>query len=77
VVAVLRSSDLSLDAAGAVPGHLEESLFLGAHWRHYVRIGETLVIVDGDAPHPPGPVRVRVPLDRLRVFPLNEGGSSC
>ena len=77
VVAVLRSSDLSLDAAGAVPGHLEESLFLGAHWRHYVRIGETLVIVDGDAPHPPGPVRVRVPLDRLRVFPLDEGGSSC
>jgi hypothetical protein len=25
------------DAAGAVPGHLEESLSLGAHWRHYCR----------------------------------------
>ncbi len=77
VVAVLRASDLALDAAGALPGHLEESLFLGAHWRHYVRIGETLVIVDGDAPHPPGPVRVRVPLDRLKVYPSDEGESSC
>jgi putative spermidine/putrescine transport system ATP-binding protein len=77
VVAVLRASDLALDAAGAVPGHLEESLFLGAHWRHYVRIGATLVIVDGDAPHPPGPVRVRVPLDRLKVYALNEGEPSC
>ena len=77
VVAVLRSSELALDDTGAVPGQLEESLFLGAHWRHYVRIGDTLVIVDGDAPHPPGPVRVRVPLDRLRVFPVNEGGVPC
>jgi ABC-type Fe3+/spermidine/putrescine transport system ATPase subunit len=77
VVAVLRSSDLALDAAGALPGLLEESLFLGAHWRHYVRIGETLVIVDGEVPHPPGPVRVRVPLDRLRVYPNDSGGSSC
>ena len=77
VVAVLRSSELALDETGAVPGHLEESLFLGAHWRHYVRIGDTLVIIDGDAPHSPGPVRVRVPLDRLRVFPLTEGGVPC
>jgi putative spermidine/putrescine transport system ATP-binding protein len=78
VVAVLRAADLALDDGGALPGHLEESLFLGAQWRHYVRIGETLVIVDGDAPHPPGPVRIRVPLDRLRVYPLNrEGGSPC
>jgi ABC-type Fe3+/spermidine/putrescine transport system ATPase subunit len=77
VVAVLRSSELTLDETGPIAGELEESLFLGAHWRHYVRIGETLVIVDGAAPHPPGPVRVRVPLDRLRVFPLNEGGFPC
>ena len=77
VVAVLRSADLALDDAGALSGQLEESLFLGAHWRHYVRIGETLVIVDGDAPRPPGPVRVHLPLDRLRVFPLDEGGSPC
>jgi ABC-type Fe3+/spermidine/putrescine transport system ATPase subunit len=70
VVAVLRSSDLALSDAGDLRGDLEESLFLGAHWRHYVRIGDALVIVDGDAPHSPGPVGVRVPLDRLRVYPL-------
>jgi ABC-type Fe3+/spermidine/putrescine transport system ATPase subunit len=76
VVAVLRSSDLSLSDAGDLRGTLEESLFLGAHWRHYVRIGDSLVIVDGDAPHPPGPVRVRVPSDRLHVYPV-EGGVPC
>ena len=76
VVAVLRSSDLSLSEAGDLGGTLEESLFLGAHWRHYVRVGDALVIVDGDQPHPPGPVRVRVPIDRLHVYPL-EGGPSC
>jgi ABC-type Fe3+/spermidine/putrescine transport system ATPase subunit len=77
VVVVLRSSELSLGATPpALEGDLEESLFLGAHWRHYVRVGEALLMVDGDAPHEPGPVRVRVPLDRLRVYP-REGGSPC
>jgi ABC-type Fe3+/spermidine/putrescine transport system ATPase subunit len=75
-VVVMRASDLALDPAGELTGHLEESLFLGAHWRHYVRIGETLVSVDGPAPHAPGPVRVSVPLDRLRVYP-SEGGVPC
>jgi ABC-type Fe3+/spermidine/putrescine transport system ATPase subunit len=80
VVAVLRSSDLALVPGGAAPGtlagDLEESLFLGAHWRHYVRIGGDLVIVDGPAAERPGPVRVRVPLDRLRIYP-HQGGSPC
>jgi len=73
---VVRSSDLSIDETGALTGDLEESLFLGAHWRHYVRIGETLVIVDGPAPHAPGPVHVSVPLDRLRVYP-SKGDAPC
>jgi ABC-type Fe3+/spermidine/putrescine transport system ATPase subunit len=76
VALVVRSSDLSIDETGALAGDLEESLFLGAHWRHYVRIGETLVIVDGPAPYEPGPVRVSIPLDRLRVYP-SEGGAPC
>jgi len=77
VVVVLRSSDVVLGADGpTLDGDLEESLFLGAHWRHYVQIGGTLLIVDGDAPHSPGPVRVRVAHDRLRVYP-RQGGSPC
>jgi ABC-type Fe3+/spermidine/putrescine transport system ATPase subunit len=77
VALLLRSSDLALgDAEPALAGQLEESLFLGAHWRHYVRIGATLLIVDGDAPHPPGGVRVSVSPDRIRVYP-RQGGLSC
>jgi ABC-type Fe3+/spermidine/putrescine transport system ATPase subunit len=75
VALLLRSSDVALaDAEPALVGQLEESLFLGAHWRHYVRIGQTLLIVDGDAPHAPGRVRVRVSPDRIRVYP-RQGGS--
>jgi hypothetical protein len=49
---------------------LEESLFLGACYRHYVRVGDALVMVDGGVPVSPGPVAVTVPLDRVRVFPI-------
>ena len=76
VVVVLRSSDLTLGEAGpTLEGDLEESLFLGDRWRHYVRLGGTLLIVDGDAARAPGPVRVSVSRDRLRVYP--QGGSPC
>src|SRR5436309_1741877 len=76
VVIVLRSSDLTLGEAGpTLEGDLEESLFLGDRWRHYVRLGGTLLIVDGDAARAPGPVRVSVSRDRLRVYP--QGGSPC
>ncbi len=72
VTVIIRSSDLTLGptAAGcALEGVLEESLFLGAYYRHYVRVGDALVMVDGSAAAPPGPVAVAVPPDRLRVFP--------
>ena len=76
VVVVLRASDLALDGTGpALDGELEESLFLGDRWRHYVRLGTTLLIVDGDAPHARGHVRVSVAGPRLRVYP--QGGSPC
>ena len=47
VVVVLRSSDVALGppTAGAdgsaLAGHVEERLFLGAFYRHYVRVGDT------------------------------------
>src|SRR5439155_517475 len=71
----VRSSDLSLDPAleqgmaTSLKGVLEESLFLGAHYRHYVRVGDLVLLVDGPAPAKPGAVEIRVPVRRLRVFP--------
>ena len=72
-VVVLRSSDLAL-APGApegatLSGTLEESLFLGAYYRHYVRVGDAVLMVDGPVPAAPGPVMVSVPPERTRVFP--------
>jgi ABC-type Fe3+/spermidine/putrescine transport system ATPase subunit len=73
VLVILRSSDLGLaEAAGGAPalaGTLEESLFLGAYYRHYVRVGAAVLMVDGPAPAPPGPVTITVPPDRVRVYP--------
>ena len=71
VLAVLRSSDLRLDAPApaTLAGQLEESLFLGAHYRHYVRIGDTLVMVDSPEARAPGRVTLAVPEDALRVYP--------
>jgi ABC-type Fe3+/spermidine/putrescine transport system ATPase subunit len=75
VLAIVRSSDLTLDSTpeeGAVTtlkGVLEESLFLGAHYRHYVRVGDAVLLVDGPSAATPGPVEIRVPAGRLRVFP--------
>ena len=78
VLVILRSSDLGLAPAAAgtgaasgtrLAGHLEESLFLGAYYRHYVRVGDAVLMVDGPAPAAPGPVTITVPPDRMRVYP--------
>ena len=72
-VVVLRSSDLALapgaPSGAALSGMLEESLFLGAYYRHYVRVGDAVLMVDGPVPAAPGPVTVSVPPERTRVFP--------
>jgi hypothetical protein len=47
---------------------VEESLFLGTHYRHYVRVGHSLVMIDGAEPVPAGPVSVIIPPDALRLF---------
>jgi putative spermidine/putrescine transport system ATP-binding protein len=69
VEVVLRSSDLVLDGPGpTVSGALEETLFLGAHYRHYVRVGDLLLMVDGPEPRAPGPVTIAIPLEGLRLY---------
>jgi iron(III) transport system ATP-binding protein len=73
---IFRSSDLTLTersagppAPGILAGEVEERLFLGTHYRHYVRVGHMIVMVDGAEPVPEGPVSVIIPPDALRVFP--------
>ena len=74
---IFRATDASLvaDAGADTRGHallrgvLEERLFLGSVYRHYVRVeGETLM-VDGAEPVDPGPVMVRVPVAKLQIYP--------
>jgi len=75
VLAIVRSSDLSFESrrdsssGRMLEGMLEESLFLGAHYRHYVRAGDAVLLVDGPVALAPGPVKLSVPADRLHVFP--------
>jgi iron(III) transport system ATP-binding protein len=74
VEVVLRSSELALarasepPAGAALSGRVEERLFLGTHYRHYVRVGNVFVMIDGTEPVPDGPVSVIIPPDALRVF---------
>ena len=50
---------------------VEESLFLGGYYRHYVRVGDALLMVDGPAPLGPGPVARRSSRpSALKVYPL-------
>jgi ABC-type Fe3+/spermidine/putrescine transport system ATPase subunit len=62
------------DGSAQLRGVLEERLFLGAVYRHYVRVeGETLMV---DAPEPlePGPVAVLIPVAKLQVYAVAGGG---
>jgi len=75
-VVIVRASDIHLDdpAAAAQPGtlvltgSLEESLFLGAHYRHYVRLGSVIVMADSPEPRPAGNVRLVMPANRVQVY---------
>ncbi len=82
VVVVLRSADVALAPPGApaddypLTGRVEESLFLGAHYRHYVRLAESVILVDSAERVAAGPVRLGIPRDRLLVFPESRGSAS-
>jgi ABC-type Fe3+/spermidine/putrescine transport system ATPase subunit len=76
VTLIVRASDIQLEEpsspppAGAVTlsGTLEESLFLGAHYRHYIRLGETLVMADSPDPRRAGPVRLAMLPEKLQIY---------
>src|SRR5262245_51325729 len=73
---IFRATDASLtrdtdrDASGQalLGGTLEERLFLGSVYRHYVRVEDEILMVDGTEPMEPGPVTVRVPVAKLQIY---------
>ena len=76
ITLIFKATDATLAAGTAtgdaghalLRGTLEERLFLGSVYRHYLRVeGETLM-VDGAEPVEPGPVTVRVPVGKLQVY---------
>jgi ABC-type Fe3+/spermidine/putrescine transport system ATPase subunit len=75
-VVIVRASDIQIEdpaAAGrrgtmALTGTLEESLFLGAHYRHYIRLGQVIVMADSPEPRPAGAVRLVVPAEKVQVY---------
>jgi ABC-type Fe3+/spermidine/putrescine transport system ATPase subunit len=78
VTVIFRASDVRMEDPGspcpaeqmALAGVLEESLFLGAHYRHYIRLGDRLAMADSASPRPPGPIRLVIPNDRLQIYGL-------
>jgi ABC-type Fe3+/spermidine/putrescine transport system ATPase subunit len=73
---IFRATDIQMEDP-AVParegilsltGVLEESLFLGAHYRHYVRVGSSLVLADSPEPRPSGPVRLALPSEKVQIY---------
>jgi len=67
--AILADSGVAADGRHAVlRGMLEERLFLGSAYRHYVRVEGESLMIDGAEPVDHGPVTVRVPMARLQIY---------
>ncbi|HSC71065.1 MAG TPA: ABC transporter ATP-binding protein, partial [Candidatus Methylomirabilis sp.] len=73
---IFRASDIQMEDPSApsrpgtmvLRGVLEESLFLGAHYRHYIRLGDTIAMADSPDPRPSGPVQMVLPADKVQVY---------
>jgi len=81
-IMVFKASDATLVRGGlpgepgevALRGSLEERLFLGAVYRHYVRVEGETVMVDGAEPVDPGPVTLCIPAAKLQVYAAPAAG---
>jgi chorismate mutase len=59
-------------------GRIEEVSYPGGIWRHAVRVGDRLFMVDDAERHSPGsPVRVRLPAETLFVFASQGNGRTA
>ncbi len=77
---IFRASDVQLEDPArpsregmvGLTGVLEESLFLGAHYRHYIRLANGVVMADSADLHPAGPVRMVLPAEKVQVYGSGE-----
>jgi len=73
---IFRASDIQMEEPSAPPragtvalnGVLVESLFLGAHYRHYIRLGTVVVMADSPDLRPTGSVRLVLPAEKVQVY---------
>jgi ABC-type Fe3+/spermidine/putrescine transport system ATPase subunit len=73
---IFRASDVQMEEPSAphrpgtvsLNGVLEESLFLGAHYRHYIRLGDAVVMADSPELRPAGPVLLVLPSEKVQVY---------
>jgi len=70
---LVRGGDGSAGAEALLRGVLEERLFLGAVYRHYVRVEGDTLMVDASEPVEPGPLAVRIPAGKLQVYATPSG----
>jgi ABC-type Fe3+/spermidine/putrescine transport system ATPase subunit len=76
VTVIFRASDVQMEDPSVplregtmgLTGLLEESLFLGAHYRHYIRLAGAVVMADSPDPRRPGPVRLTLSTDKVQVY---------
>ncbi|MBI5301847.1 MAG: ABC transporter ATP-binding protein [Chloroflexi bacterium] len=69
---IFRAEDATLGAGNdnliAFAGRVDEVLFVGATYRHYVVVGEEMILVDSPTPNPEARVTVCVPRDKIQVY---------
>ena len=73
---IFRASDVQMEEPStphrpgtvSLNGVLEESLFLGAHYRHYIRLGDAVVMADSPELRPAGPVLLVLPSEKVQVY---------
>jgi len=76
VTIIFRASDIQMEEPSASPrggtvaftGVLKESLFLGAHYRHYIRLGDVVVMADSPDLRSAGPVRLVLPAEKVQIY---------
>lgn len=68
-VTILNQDDAEDNEHYYLTGRLEEILFLGASYRHFIRIGNELVMSDNPEPLDKKNVKLAIDKDKLQIFP--------
>jgi ABC-type Fe3+/spermidine/putrescine transport system ATPase subunit len=67
---IFRAEDATLGAGDGIAfnGRVDEVLFVGSTYRHYIVVGDEMVLVDRATPTPEARVSVRVPREKIQVY---------